>query len=298
MSTTLPTAPPEPSVEVSDLPVTVYSAESPLAHPVKLVKEICSDIWRCRELTWILFTRDLKAQYRQTFLGYVWVFVPLLSTMLVWMFLKSSNAIQVADTPISYPAYVMLGSMIWGVFTASINQPLNSFNAGKTVFMKLKVPAEAFIFAGFSSIIFDQIIRMVMLAPILYVLKVPLASTAWLFPVGILCTMMMGMALGFLMLPLGSLYTDVTRAVGLALGFGMYLTPVVYPPPTGGITAQIIHYNPLTAFVMTTRDWLTVGHSDYAFAMLGWTCGAAVLLMFALVVFRVTLPHLIERMGM
>jgi lipopolysaccharide transport system permease protein len=282
----------------AELPVVVYSSESPLAHPVKLVKEICSDIWRCRELTWILFTRDLKAQYRQTFLGYVWVFVPLLSTMLVWMFLKSSNAIKVADTPISYPAYVMLGSMIWSVFTASLNQPLNSFNAGKTVFMKLKVPAEAFILAGFSSIIFDQIIRMVMLAPILFVLQVPLATTAWLFPVGILCTMILGMALGFLMLPLGSLYTDVTRAVGVVLGFGMYLTPVVYPPPTGGITAKIIHYNPLTAFVMTTRDWLTIGHSDYAFTMLGWTCGAAVLLILALVVFRVTLPRLVERMGM
>ena len=300
MSTT--DRPPEliamPAETANDLPVTVYSAESPLAHPGKLVKEIFSDIWRTRELTWILFTRDLKAQFRQTYFGYVWLFVPVISTTLVWMFLNSTKVIQVAATPIPYPAYVMLGSMIWGVFTSAMNQPLASFNAGRGVFMKLKVPPEAFILSGLANIVFGLVIRMLVLIPVFAALKMMPASTFWLFPVGMGCAVLIGMSIGFLMIPLGALYTDVTRLVGTVMGFLMYLTPVVYPPPDSGWAATLIHYNPLTAVVMTTRDWLTIGHSSYLPAMLITTAISAVFLFFGIILFRVALPHLIERMGM
>ncbi len=280
------------------LPVTVYSPESPLAHPVKLVKEIFGDIWRCRELTWILFTRDLKAQYRQSYFGYIWLFVPVISTTIVWMFLNSTKVIQVAETPIPYPAYVLIGSMIWGVFTTSVNQPLASFNSGKAVFMKLKVPPEAFILAGFSKIVFELIIKMLVLIPVFAVLGIMPASTAWLFPLGMAFTVLIGMAIGFMMIPIGSLYTDVGRLVGTAMGFGMYVTPVVYPPPTSGWAASLVHWNPLTSVIMTTRDWLTLGNSPYLPGML-ITLGISLMLLFAgVIIFRVVLPHLVERMGM
>lgn len=255
-------------------------------------------MWRCRELTWILFTRDLKAQYRQSYFGYIWLFVPVISTTIVWMFLNSTKVIQVADTPIPYPAYVLLGSMIWGVFTSSLNQPLASFNEGRNVFMKLKVPPEAFILSGLSKVVFELLIKMLVLIPVFAALGMMPASTMWLFPVGMACTVLIGVSIGFLMIPLGSLYTDVSRLVVTALGFAMYLTPVVYPPPTSGWAATLVQYNPMTAVVMTTRDWLTIGHSDYMPAMLISTAIATVALFFGIVVFRVVLPNLIERMGM
>lgn len=287
-----------PALPAAPLPVTVYSAESPLANPGKLVREIFSDIWRTRELTWILFTRDLKAQYRQSFLGYIWLFVPVLSTTIIWMFLNSTQVIQVAETPIPYPAYVLIGSMIWGVFTASVNQPLASFNAGRAVFMKLKVPPEAFILSGLSKIVFELLIKMLVLIPVFAVLGITPAMTCVLFPVGMACTILVGIAIGFLMIPIGSLYTDVGRLVGTAMAFGMYITPVVYPPPAGGLAAVVIKYNPLTAIVMTTRDWLTLGHSEYLLPMLITTSLSTAALFFGLIIFRVVLPHLIERMGM
>lgn len=282
----------------SELPVTVYSAESPLRHPFQLVQEILLDLWRCRELTWILFTRDLKAQYRQSFLGYVWLFAPVISTTVVWMFLSSTRVIEVAETSIPYPAYVMLGSLIWEVFAASVNQPLTSFHAGGPVFMKLKVPPEAFILSGLSRIVFELLIKMLVLIPVFAVLQIVPASTALLFPLGMACAVLIGVAIGVAIIPIGSLYSDVGRLVATALGFAMYLTPVVYPPPSDGWTAVLVNWNPMTAVVMTTRDWLTHGHSGYLPFMLATTFVAAVFLVFALIVFRVTLPRLVERMGM
>jgi lipopolysaccharide transport system permease protein len=284
--------------ETAELPVVVYSPESPLAHPTKLVGEIFGDLWRCRELTWILFTRDLKAQYRQSYFGYIWLFVPVISTTIVWMFLSSTEVIQVAETPIPYPAYVMLGTMIWGVFTAAVAQPLASFQAGQSIFMKLKVPPEAFILAGMSKIVFELLIRIVVLVPVFIVLKIVPASTFWLFPVGLASAVLIGAAVGFMMIPLGSLYSDVPRLVSTALGFGMYLTPIVYPPPVSGWSSVIVRWNPMTAVVMVTRDWLTLGHSTFLMPFLLTTMIAAVCLFAGVVVFRVVLPLLVERMGM
>lgn len=280
------------------LPVVVYSPESPLTHPLKLIRDIGSDIWRCRELTWILFTRDLKAQYRQSYFGYIWLFIPLISTTIVWMFLNSTQVIQVAETPIPYPAYVMLGTMIWGVFTSAVGQPLASFQAGQSIFMKLKVPPEAFILAGMSKIVFELLIRIIVLVPVFIALKIVPASTFWLFPVGLAAAVLIGAAIGFMMIPLGSLYSDVSRLVGTVISFGMYITPVVYPPPTSGWASTIIQCNPMTAVVMVTRDWLTIGHSIYLVSFVVTTCLAAVLLFVSLIVLRVVLPHLVERMGM
>jgi lipopolysaccharide transport system permease protein len=260
--------------------------------------EVASDLYRCRELIWILFTRDLKAQYRQSVLGYVWLFVPMVSTTIVWMFLSNTRVIQVAETPIPYPAYVLLGSMIWGIFLASVNQPLNSFNQGTQVFMKLKVPPEAFILAGMSHIAFDACVRCLLLVPVFIALRMTPAATVWLFPLGLMGAGLLGMSLGVLMIPMASLYHDVSRLVSTSLQFAMYLTPVVYPPPKSGWAATLIQWNPLTHVIVSARDWLTLGFSNSNLIFAGVILVSLLLLWVGMLALRAVLPHLVERMGM
>ena len=290
----------EPTVDSAraELPEVVYSPESPLRHPVKLIREILSDIWKYRELTWVLFLRDLKAQYRQSILGYFWMITPLVSTAVIWTFLSSTKAIQVAETPIPYPLYVMLGSMIWGMFTSSINQPYMGFEAGKAVFMKLKVPPEAFILSGLGRQIFETALRMIVLVPVFIALGVTPASSAWLFPFGLGCAMLIGLPIGVLLLPVSCLYHDVNKALGIVLSLAMYATPVVYPPPQDGWGATVVGLNPMSAVVVTTRDWLTLGYDGSWALMLGMTVVSLLMLLVGLAAFRTVLPRIVERQGM
>ena len=281
-----------------ELPVVVYSPESPLAHPLKLIREICTDLWRCRELTWILFKRDTKAQHRQSVLGFLWMFIPVIAPTIVWTFLSSTRVMRVAETPIPYPIYVLVGTLIWGLFISALNQPLASFNEGRAVFMKLKVPPEAFILAGMLKIFTDVAIRLLVLIPVFLIFRVIPASTCWLFTLALLATGVVGMALGMFMMALGSLYEDVPRMMGTAASLGMYATPVLYPPPTSGFAMTVVNWNPMTAMVMVTRDSLTVGHSLYLTPFLVITGISIVLLFISLINFRVVLPRLVERMGM
>jgi lipopolysaccharide transport system permease protein len=289
---------PEVSTDVSSRRIVVYSSKSQLRTPVPLLREIFAELWQFRELSWILFTRDLRAHYRQNYLGYFWLFAPVVTNTLIWVFLSRSQVIQIAETSIPYPAYVLVGSLIWGAFSASVTQPLTSFAAGQSVFTRLNVPTEAFMFSGLARVVFDLLIRLSVVIPVFLFLGINPVATAPLFFFGLACTILIGFSIGLLLVPLGSLYSDVGRVVETGLGVGMYLAPVVYPPPTSGWARSLVDLNPLTAVIVTTRDWLTLGHSGYVLQMLAMTFASCLLLLAGLVVCRVALPNLIERMGM
>ena len=259
---------------------------------------IFHDLWKFRELSWVLFTRDLKAQYRQSYLSYFWLFAPVVATTIIWFFLNSSQVVDITETSIPYPAYVLVGSLIWTVFSASVHQPLLSFTAAQSVLSKLRVPPETFILSGVGKILFEVLIRSLILIPVFLLLKIPLAPTAPLFFVGLACTILTGLSIGLLLVPVGALYTDVSRIIEVGLGFGMYLAPVIYPPPVSGFASRLVSLNPATPFVVVTRDWLTQGHSPYALQMMMISIAGSLVLVFGLIVFRIALPRLIERQGM
>src|SRR5436190_8244377 len=77
----------------ADLPVTVYTPESPLRRPARMVREMFRDLLASRELAWRLFVRDISAQYRQSILGLFWAFIPPLVAALPFVFLNSQGII-------------------------------------------------------------------------------------------------------------------------------------------------------------------------------------------------------------
>ena len=93
--------------------MTIYPPDSALTDPRRLFREMVGELRDSRELAMALFRRDLKAQFRQSILGYAWLFFPPIATTLVWFFLNSSGVVQVADTGMPYPAFVMIGTLLW-----------------------------------------------------------------------------------------------------------------------------------------------------------------------------------------
>lgn len=289
---------PNTQCEISTLATTIYTPESALSRPVKLLRELASDIWRSRELTWTLFVRDTKADHRQSILGFLWMFIPILATTFVWTFLFKARVVKVDDPPIPYAIHVMVGSLLWTMLTSSINQPLISFQSGQGIFMKLKVPPEAFILSGMMKVFSDILVRLVVLVPVFFYFQWFPPVTAILFPFALLGTAIVGMAIGVLMIPLGSLYGDVPRVFGTAMSLGFYVTPIIFPIPKTGIAATLVNINPCTCLIQVPRDILTLGQSEYLLSYIVLTGVASFGLVAGFLVMRAVLPILVERMGM
>jgi lipopolysaccharide transport system permease protein len=93
------------------------------------------------------------------------------------------------------------------------------------------------------------------------------------------------------------LYKDINRGLAVLLPFFMYLTPVVYPVPREGIIALIMRWNPLAPLITQTRNWLTAQPAYDMPFFWGYTLAFTLLFIIGLVVFRLSMPMIIERIG-
>ena len=283
---------------MSDLPVTVYTPESPLRNPAKLLREMWQDLLSARELAWRLFLRDVRAQYRQSILSYIWVFIPPLVASLPFIYLNAQGVVKIGGTPIPYAAYAIIGTTIWQVFADALNAPADGGDcSSKSMLARINMPREAILISALGQVGLGFLVRLVLLIGVFIWFGLLPPPSAVLFPLGILSLIMLGSFVGLLVTPIGLLYTDVQRALPIVLTFLMLLTPVVYPVPQSGLAGTIAQYNPLTPLVVATRDWLTTGTTTHAIGFITVSLSALVMLFVVWIVFRVATPHLVARLG-
>ncbi len=118
-------------LEKQQLSEAVYTPDSQLRRPGQLLKSMWRDVLASRELAWRLLVRNISAMYRQTMLGYVWAFLPPVFTTLTFVFLNSQKIFSVGTTDIPYPAFVMIGTLLWQGFADAMNSPLRMINQSK-----------------------------------------------------------------------------------------------------------------------------------------------------------------------
>jgi len=282
---------------VTDPQLTVYTPESPLGQPMALVRAMIADLWASRTLAWRLFIRDISAQYRSSVLGYLWVWMPPLMASLPFIFLTSSGVLDVGKTPIPYAVYATVGTIVWQTFVEALNTPLKSATAARSMLTRINFPREAILVAGLMHVGFAFLVRLPVLVAVFIIFGVTPAATAPLFVLGVVSVALTGFMIGLLLTPIGLLYGDVQQGLPIASTFLMLLTPVLYPVPASGPAAVITRVNPLVPLVTTTRDWLTTGPAPDAGPFIVVSTITVVLLLAAWVAYRLTLPHLIARLG-
>jgi lipopolysaccharide transport system permease protein len=281
----------------TDLAVTVYTPESPLSDPRQLLRDMFGDLAKSRELAWRLFVRDTRAQYRQSVLGYVWAFLPSVATTMVFAFLNSQQILHVGETKMPYPAFVVIGTVLWQTFYDALNSPLRAVLGAKSMLAKINFPREALILAGVADVVFNFLIRVTLFIPVFLFYRIDVHFSILLAPLGVLGLLLFGLAIGMWVLPLGVLYNDVGRGLGLISSFWMLLTPVVYPVSKSGIGAVLGKYNPVSPVLQTTRDWISGQPAANLESFVVITVASLIALLGGWVLFRLALPHVIDRIG-
>jgi lipopolysaccharide transport system permease protein len=280
------------------IPIIFYTPDSALADPRRLFREMIGELKNSHELAMALFRRDIKAQFRQSILGYAWLFFPPIATTVVWFFLNSSGVVRVAETGIPYPAFVLIGTLLWQAFLESLTKPISALNGARGMLVKINFPRIAPVLAGIAEITLVSSVRLILLVPIFAFTGLKPSWTIIFFPLAYLSLVLMGTAIGGFLTPIGLLYNDIGRAIGVFGQFAMYATPVVFPVATIGLLGFVHHINPVTYLLETGRATLFGGPFDALPLALGITAAALILLVVAWIIFHITIPRIIERMGM
>lgn len=274
-----------------------YQAASDLRSPANYFRQLREDLSASGGLSLVLFLRDVKAAYRQSILGIFWAFVPPVVFAAGFTLLSRAKVVNFGETDIPYPAYVMLSVILWQTFQESVRAPMGGLAESQAIMKRLRFPPEAVILSRLLGVLFNFSIKLILLIAVLIWYRIPvgLASLLALLP---LCSLILfGTFLGLLMAPLAVLFHDFSRGLTVIFGFWMFVTPVVYPLPESGIFATIVRYNPASSLLVTTRETLLNSELSLLPQFLLMSAVGLVGLLLAWILYRISLPYVIERSG-
>jgi lipopolysaccharide transport system permease protein len=275
----------------------VHTPESLLKHPIKLFKQMWLDLLASRELAWRLMVRDLRAQYRQSFLGVAWAFLPPIVMAAGFTLANDAKVININATELPYPAYVMFGTALWQTFVDALNGPVQGVTLAKPMLARVNFPREAIILAKLGEVFFNFAIKLILIVALFIWFQIPVSWTVILAPVALIHLVMLGTLIGTLLSPLGVLYQDVSKGLTMATGFWLFLTPVVFPVPKEGTFGLLVRLNPVTPLLVTTRELATTGIVSNPFGFWIVSILTIIGLLLTWIAFRLAMPYVIERVS-
>lgn len=258
---------------------------------------IDSRMARIWQLGVTLFKRDLQAQFREAFLGFFWLFLPILAITGSFLIANQASLISTDNTEIPYPAYLIISITLWQLFAESLASPVLAIDKAKKIVVRIQVPPESFILAQLLEVWTYFLIKLVLVTVAIIYFGVSINSHVLLFPLGCIFLSLLGLCLGLVLTPFSILYRDVQKSLPIVTNFWMFLTPVVYPQSEVGVLKTLSVYNPVTSLLVSTRDAVTAGTFEYLYR--GCVIAGLTLLGLFIAVrfFKFSWPTVIERMG-
>lgn len=243
------------------------------------------EIWQHRELLYFLVWRDLKARYKQTILGILWVILqPLMMTLVFTIFLGKLVQVQTGTTP--YPLFLYAGLLPWIFFANAVSSGSYSILASSQMITKVYLPRLIIPAAAVSVRLSDFLVASLVLIALMLYYGVHLGWQIVLLPILILEVTLLALALSALLSALNVKYRDTGTALPVMLQVWMFASPIVYPrslvPARWEWAYQI---NPLTGMIEGFRSaflGLPINRQGLA---LSWVV-TIVLLVISMFVFR------------
>lgn len=258
---------------------------------------LAGNIIRSRDLIWQLFRRDFVAEYKKSFLGYVWRFLSPIAGILPWVVLQRANLLKPGDMDIPYPAYALMGMTMWGLFTSFYNSARGTLSSGGGLIHQVNYPHEALLFKQTASQLAVFSMNFAVSVIVLLAFQIVPNWKIIFFPLVALPLFFLGAGVGLIFSMVSIVAVDLDRVMNYALGLLIFTLPIVYSSDVQSPTLQaVIKWNPLTYMVCSARDIVIYGrlYAPNAF----YICAAASLALFLVAwrLFFVSEEKIIERM--
>ncbi len=285
----------QPDQVEEDLPEVVYTKDRYQRLGARVWCTMVKDLIRSRGLVWRLFVRNWSAQYRQSWLGYMWAVVPPLIAAATFSFAVRHKVLNVGLTPIPYVCYALWGMTVWQLFIGIYSGSAGVLRNAKALIARINFPQDSLVFASTGKPLFAFAVRLLAVAGVFFLKGVTPSWTAIFAPFALFPIVLMGMGLGMIMAVISTSGNDLNRAVGVVMNFGMLLTPVIYPPPTTWPTVVVNILNPLSPVLLTSHE-LIRGQPVSEPMLYLMSCGVGILFFLCgWRIFRMSIPRIAER---
>jgi lipopolysaccharide transport system permease protein len=279
-------------------PITVYTANSSGGGILRTALRLLREIHTYRYLIWTLFTRDFKAQFKQSILGYAWTALGPILGVFSFVFMNYMGILNPGPTAVPYPIYAFVGISLWGFLTSTIAIMSGGLNAQSDLIMRTNIPKIALAASALASIIYGTLVNLILIALFVLGFRMPVSWASLSFPVLILPLIVLGLGIGLAVSVIGIIAKDVSRLASQFFTLLMFLTPVIFVSDhiRNPLLQMLIMANPLTYLVELPRSVLLAQPTAYWPQYLGASAGCFLVLLIGLKVFDMVQDLVAERL--
>ena len=194
--------------------------------PGRSERNYWKDLWRYRELFYILSWRDLKVRYKQTIIGIVWSVLRPLLTMMIFTFVFSNVAKFEPPAGIEYAILVFAGLLPWQFFAAGLTEASNSLIGNERLISKVYFPRLIIPAASVITSLVDFFISLgLMFLLMIWYGTAPSINLIFL-PIFTILAFFASFGVGLWLTALNVKYRDFKYVVPFLVQIGLYLSPV------------------------------------------------------------------------
>ena len=227
-------------------------------------------------LLYQLSQKEIKARYKQSFVGYAWVIVNPLAQLLVYTFVFSM-IFRTVSIDVPYPLFVFAVLIPWTFLHTGITSATNSLVANRELLKKVAFPREVIPYASVFSKVVDLVFSYLVFFLFMIFYSVPLTWSIFLFIPLFISQFILTTAIALLTSAANLFYRDVQYLINLILMLWMYVTPIVYP-------LSMVPEKYLTLYKLNPMVGLIEGYraaffgSEVSFSDIGWSLLSSVVL--------------------
>lgn len=246
-------------------------------------KNYWRDLWKNRELLWILSKRDLSVRYKQTLLGAAWGVVRPLTTMIVMVFVFSKVARLKGDIGVPYPLMVLAGITIWNLFSNTFGQVSQSILINSNLVSKVYFPRLLMPLSSVTVSLVDFLISLGLFTIFaVWYGHFPGYQICYL-PLFVLLSLLTSLSFGLFFAVINVRFRDIAQLVPFLVQIGFYVCPIAYSSNLVEASHEVWWYkfyylNPLVGIIDGFK-WCLLGsdsffkieslYSTFAFLLVG-----------------------------
>ena len=257
------------------------------------------DVWRYRDLLWLLVKRDFVSFYKQTILGPLWFFIQPLFTTIIFTFVFG-NLAGLSTDGLPQPLFYMAGITSWNYFADCLTKTSTVFkdNAnifGKVYFPRLIMPLSIVV----SNLVRFGVQMLLFFMMMGYYAYIGAAFTPnayiLLFPVLVFQMALLGLGLGLVITALTTKYRDLAFLITFGVQLMMYATTVIYPLSAAPDKYKwLIELNPMTGIIEAFRFGF-LGQGEFTFSSFGYSVAfTLVSLVLGVIIFNKTEKNFVD----
>ena len=204
------------------------------------------DLWRYRELLYMLTWREVRIRYKQSVMGILWaVLMPLIIVSAGILVRVAASKVSGKPVDGSDLAGVAVKALPWAFFVSALRFGTISLTANTNLVTKIKFPKIIFPLSAVLTSLFDMIVTLPLLLIILPIAHVHVGWQLLWVPLLLLLMVLLVTGLSIACAAGNLFFRDVKYLVEVILTYAIFFTPVLYDASLVGHWRTLLYLNPL-----------------------------------------------------